>query len=194
MEALKRFQYVFNPLICELLWKIQFQYVIQFIRRDIPIVIPVNLFNRPHYCRQFLIPLFVSGYLAKHLSQLFHGETLQQSIVNRVLSVEDADVADGVIHGFLLVGVRDGRALVDSVQALLVVDVVDLRNVDPHLLSLVAARENVLQEPAVVLRKLQVEGFLKDVLETVEKDLSVFIFLLCLMFNRHNQLPPFLLP
>jgi hypothetical protein len=74
------------------------------------------------------------------------------------------------------------------------VDIVNLGNVDSHLVALVAPRENVLQEPAVSIGKFDAEMFFKNLLETMEKDLSIFIFLLCIMFNRYNQFLPFLLP
>jgi hypothetical protein len=156
-------------------------------------VVSVDLLYRAHDRSQLLVSLFLSGYLDEHLCQLLHCETLQQFIVNGVLTVEYADVAAQIINGFLLISFRDVDAFVDFIEALLVVDVVNLGNVDSHLVALVSARENVLQEPAVSLGKFNAEVFFKDMLETMEEYLSVFIFFLCIMFNSHNQLLPFLL-
>ena len=101
----------------------------------------------------------------KQECQILKRKGLKVPLFNMVLPVEDSDEA-AQIANLIGVGIREAQILIHLVDTLRIVHIIHLHNVDPvFALGPTTAREDVIEEPDLLICNLNAKVFIEDVLK-----------------------------
>jgi hypothetical protein len=106
--------------------------------------------------------------------------------------MKNANITTLVVNSFFFVCIWNVNAFVNFIKTLREVDIVDLRNIDSYLVSLISSRKNILQEPTVSFVEFNSKTFFKNLLKSIKENLCVFIFLVGLTLHHRHKIFPFL--